>query len=54
MRLLSATGIIRSEEENVYQHTRFSLAYLDGTEVDFYKLMYAQGPFFASAEADTV
>jgi hypothetical protein len=41
MRLLSATGIIKSETENVYQHTRFSLAYLDGTEVHFYKLMYA-------------
>lgn len=40
MRLITTTKIINEVVENVYEHTRFSLAYLDGTEVDFYKLMY--------------
>jgi len=40
MRILTATGILRAVAENVYAHTRFSLAYLDGSEVDFFELWY--------------
>ena len=40
MRILTATRILRAVAENVYAHTRFSLAYLDGSEVDFFELWY--------------
>ncbi|KAL3418584.1 O-methyltransferase [Phlyctema vagabunda] len=38
LRILTATGILQSAGENIYEHTRFSLAYLEGSEVDFYEL----------------
>ncbi|RDW82554.1 O-methyltransferas-like protein [Coleophoma cylindrospora] len=38
MRIISATGIIESAGEDLYAHTPFSLAYLEGSEVDFYEL----------------
>ncbi|PSS22714.1 hypothetical protein M430DRAFT_97724 [Amorphotheca resinae ATCC 22711] len=38
MRVLTATGIIDPVGEDVYAHTRFSLAYLDGAEVEFFEL----------------
>jgi hypothetical protein len=40
MRNLTATGIFKSVAEDVYAHTRFSLAYLDAPETDFYTLWY--------------
>jgi hypothetical protein len=40
MRVLTATGIIDPVGEDVYAHTRFSLAYLDGAEVEFFELWY--------------
>ncbi|KAH8820847.1 S-adenosyl-L-methionine-dependent methyltransferase [Xylogone sp. PMI_703] len=38
MRILTTTGIFKSVSEDVYSHTKYSLAYIDGTEVDFYTL----------------
>ena len=39
MRILTVTGIFKSVATNEYTHTPFSLALLDGHEVDFFKLM---------------
>ena len=38
LRILAATGILRPVSENVYAHNKFSLAYIDSYEVDFYTL----------------
>lgn len=42
MRVLTATGIIDPVGEDVYAHTCFSLAYLDGAEVEFFELWYVR------------
>ncbi|KAL1999484.1 hypothetical protein VTN02DRAFT_4451 [Thermoascus thermophilus] len=39
MRILTVTGIFEMVGPDEYAHTPFSLAYLDGHEVDFFKLM---------------
>ena len=39
MRQLTASGIVESVSENVYIHTRFSLAYIDRSEVEFLELV---------------
>src|SRR5947208_11067236 len=39
MRILTVTGIFRSVDTNKYAHTPFSLAFLDGHEVDFFKVI---------------
>ncbi|KAI9800584.1 MAG: hypothetical protein M1833_003242 [Piccolia ochrophora] len=39
MRMLTSTRVFAAVKEDEYAHTRLSLAYLDGFEVDFYKLM---------------
>ena len=38
LRMLSSTGILEAVEEDVFAHTRFSLAYIEGSEVDFFTL----------------
>lgn len=40
MRILTTTAIFKSVGEDVYAHTKYSLAYIGGTEVDFYTLWY--------------
>lgn len=40
MRVLGATGILNAVAEDIYAHTRFSLAYINGMEVDFFTLWY--------------
>lgn len=39
MRIVTVTGIFDMVGPDEYAHTPFSLAYLDGHEVDFFKLM---------------
>ncbi|TAQ87312.1 hypothetical protein B7494_g4366 [Chlorociboria aeruginascens] len=38
MRILTATGVFHAVSEDTYSHTKLSLAYLDGSEVDFFTL----------------
>lgn len=38
MRQVASTGILRPVGENDYAHTRFSLAYIDRSEIDFFNL----------------
>ena len=40
LRIIAATGIIKAVGEDVYAHTPFSLAYIEGSEVDFFTLWY--------------
>jgi hypothetical protein len=40
LRMLSATGILEAVGEDVFAHTRFSLAYIEGSEVDFFTLWH--------------
>ncbi|KAI9814557.1 MAG: hypothetical protein M1827_003112 [Pycnora praestabilis] len=39
MRVITATGTVSEVKQDEYAHTRFSLAYIEGTEVDFWALM---------------
>jgi len=40
MRPLTASGIVRSDGENMYAHTRFSLPYVETSEGKSYELVY--------------
>jgi hypothetical protein len=40
MRVLTVTGIFELVGPDEYAHTSYSLAYIDGHEVDFLKLWY--------------
>ena len=50
LRMLSSTGILEAVGEDVFAHTRFSLAYIEGSEVDFFTLWHV---FSRSANHDT-
>ncbi|TVY83975.1 O-methyltransferase hmp5 [Lachnellula suecica] len=62
MRQLSSTGILRSLGENEYAHTKFSLAYIDRSEVDFFNLVmdeiapvaYRLPEYIAAHEPDAI
>jgi len=38
LRIIAATGILKAVGEDVYAHTPYSLAYIEGSEVDFFTL----------------
>lgn len=58
MRILTVTGIFAMVGPDEYAHTPYSMAYIEGHEVDFLKLWYAfiidTGAYYALIELPAV